>query len=135
MTEIDVLKTCRKDKLLGKKIWKNALVLKGKTGQGIFEETFVLALLSSTVFPLQNRVSEFSNLFCSRNKSLLSEFLRKWGWFQGHNKLFPNILAKNWNFKKLRHGFADERALITTALISSCHCKTLVPFAWERKVN
>ena len=26
----------------------------------------------------------------------------------------PNILAKNWNFKKLRHGFVDERAVITT---------------------
>ena len=25
----------------------------------------------------------------------------------------PNILAKNQNFKKLRHGFVDERAMIT----------------------
>ena len=93
LTETDVLKTCRKDKLLGKKIWKNALALKGKTGQGIFEETFVLALLSSTVFPLQNRVSEFLNLFCARDKRLLSEFLRKWGWFQGHNECFPKYLG------------------------------------------
>ena len=34
--------------------------------------------------------------------------------------------------KKLRHGFADEGAMITTTLISSCHWKTLVPF-WLRK--
>ena len=27
----------------------------------------------------------------------------------------PNILTKNQNFKKLRHGFVDERALITKA--------------------
>ena len=32
-----------------------------------------------------------------------------------------NILAKNQNFKKLRHSFVDERALITTTLMSSCH--------------
>ena len=37
----------------------------------------------------------------------------------------PNTLAKNQNFKKLRHGFADERAMITTTLISSCQWKTL----------
>ena len=45
--------------------------------------------------------------------------------------VFTNILAKNRNFKKLRHGFVDERALITTTLISSCHWKILVPFAKE----
>ena len=45
--------------------------------------------------------------------------------------LFPNILAKNQYFKKLRQGFVDERALITTTLISSCHWKILVPFAKE----
>ena len=40
----------------------------------------------------------------------------------------PIILAKNSNSKKLRHGFVDERAPITTTLISSCHWKTLAPF-------
>ena len=51
--------------------------------QGIFGETFVLALLSSAVFRLQNRVSQISfYLFSYGDKRLLSEFLRKWGWFQ-----------------------------------------------------
>ena len=45
----------------------------------------------------------------------------------------PNILAKNQNFKKLRHGFVDERALIVTKLISSCHWKILVPFCLRKK--
>ena len=45
----------------------------------------------------------------------------------------PNILAKNQNFKKLRHGFLDERTLITTTLISSCHWKTLVTFCFRKK--
>ena len=31
------------------------------------------------------------------------------------------------------HGFVDESALITTALISSCHWKTLVPIRLGKK--
>ena len=42
-----------------KKIWRNALALKTKKVQGIFRETFILALLSSAVFGLQNRLSDF----------------------------------------------------------------------------
>ena len=36
-----------------------AVALKSKKEQGIFREMFVLALLSSAVFRLQNRVSDF----------------------------------------------------------------------------
>ena len=59
LRKTDVLKTCRKSKFLGKKIWRNALALKSKKVQGIFGETFILALSSSAVFRLQNRVSDF----------------------------------------------------------------------------
>ena len=59
LRKTDVLKTCRKSKFLGKKIWRNALALKGKKVQGIFGETFILAFLSTAVFPLQSRVSDF----------------------------------------------------------------------------
>ena len=52
---------------------------------------------------------------------------------KGHNERFPKYLAKNLNFKKLRQGFADERALITTTLICSCHWKTFVPFSLRKK--
>ena len=45
--------------------------------------------------------------------------------------IFQNILAKN--FKKLRHGVAEERALITATLISSCHWKILAPFCLRKK--
>ena len=44
---------------LGKKIWRNALTLKSKNVQGIFGKTFILALSSSAVFRLENRVSDF----------------------------------------------------------------------------
>ena len=55
----DVLKTCRKNKFLGKKIWRNALALKSKKVQSIFGKKLILALLSSAVFRLQNNVSDF----------------------------------------------------------------------------
>ena len=41
----------------------------------------------------------------------------------------PYILAKNYNFKNLRHDFVEERAPITTTLITPFHWKTLVPFS------
>ena len=44
---------------IGKKIWRNALPLKSKKVQGIFTETFILALSSLAIFRLQNRVSDF----------------------------------------------------------------------------
>ena len=44
-----------------------------------------------------------------------------------------NILGKNQNFKNLRHGFVDKRALMTKMLISSCRWKTLVPFCLRKK--
>ena len=33
----------------------------------------------------------------------------------------------------MRHGFVDERVLMTTTLKSSCHWKTLVPFCLRKK--
>ena len=55
----DVLKTCLKSKFLGKKIRRNAIVLKSKKVEGIYGNTFILALLSSAVFVLQKSVSDF----------------------------------------------------------------------------
>ena len=59
LRKTDVIKTCRKRKFLGKKIWKNGLALKSRKMQGIFGEKFILALLSSAVFLLQNRITDF----------------------------------------------------------------------------
>ena len=87
LRKTDVLKTCRKSKFLGKKIWRNALALKSKKVQGIFRETFILASLSSAVSQISFK------LFCSGDKRLLSEFLRKWGWFHRLNEGFPKYLG------------------------------------------
>ena len=54
LRKTEVPKTCWKSKFLGKKICRNS-ALKNKTVQ----KTFILALLSSVVFCLQNRVSDF----------------------------------------------------------------------------
>ena len=42
----------------------------------------------------------------------------------------PKIWAQDWNFKKLRQGFVDERAMIT---ISSCPGKTLIHFCLRKE--
>ena len=76
LRKTDVLKTCQKSKLPGKKIWRNALALKSKKVQGIFGEKFVLALLSSAVF----------NLFEVDFRYVMN--------------VSPNILAKNKNLKE-----------------------------------
>ena len=62
----NVLKTCRNSKFLGKKIWKNVRALNSKKVPGIFGKTFILALLSSVVFRVQNRVSDFFCFFFVR---------------------------------------------------------------------
>ena len=59
LKKTDVLKTFRKSKFIGKKIWRNALGLKSKKVQVTFGGTFILALLSSAVLRLQDRVSDF----------------------------------------------------------------------------
>ena len=73
------------------------------------------------------------NLFCLGDKRILSEFLVNEVDFTNTMNVSPNIVAKNKNFKKLRHGFVDERAMITTTLISPCYWKTLVPFSLRKK--
>ena len=124
-----ILKTCRKKKFLGKKIWRNALALKSKKVQGIFRKMFILKM--SFVYKTVSHI--FLKLFYLGEKRLLSEFLRKWGWFQGHNEHFPKYLGSKLKFQKLRNGFVDERALKTTTVISSCHWKTLVPFCLQKE--
>ena len=126
MRKIDVLKTCRKIKYLGKKIWRNTRALKSKKVQGIFAETFILALLSSAFFRLQI-------CFARKIKSFYQNPLGNEVDFSDIMNVSLNISAKNWNFKKLRNRFVDERALITMTLIPSCHWKTLVHFACESK--
>ena len=59
LRKTDILKTCRKSKFLGKKIWRKALALKSKKVKGIIGKTFIFVLLSSAVFRLKSGASDF----------------------------------------------------------------------------
>ena len=79
-------------------------------------------------------VSQISfNLFSSGDKRLYQSSLGNEVDFRDIMNFSPNILAKNQNFIKLRHSLVDERALITTTLISSCHWKTFVHLCLRKK--
>ena len=124
-------KTCWKSKFLGKKVWRNALALKSKkvySGKSLLWHYY---LQLSFVYKTVSQIS--FNLFCFEDKGLLSEFFRKRVNFRDIMNISPNILAKNQNFKKLRHGFVDEKAQIKTMLKFSCNWKTFVSFACEKK--
>ena len=95
--------------------------------QGIFRETFVLALLSLAVFAYKMLSQISFILYYSGDKGLLSELKNEVD-FSYIMNVSPNILARNLNFKKLGRGFVDERALITMTLISSFYWKILEPF-------
>ena len=90
----------------------------------------VFSCLSSTKLCLR-----FLLIYFDREiKSFCQSFLENEVDFTDIMTVSPNILAKNWNLKKLRHGFVDERALTTMTLISSCHWKTLLAFClWKKR--
>ena len=103
---------------------KKCTSLEEQKGTRYIQENFFLALLSLR-FLLNCLVLEIKGIYQS---SLGNEVD-----FRGMMNFSPNILPKNYNFKKMRHDFVDERALITMTLISYCQWKTLVPFFLRKK--
>ena len=97
--------------------------------ENVYFDITIFSCLSSTKPCLRFLL----NRFVREIKSFCQSSLGNEVDFRDMMNVSPNILDKNWNFKKLRHGFVDERALITTTLISSCHWKTLVPFCLQKK--
>ena len=73
------------------------------------------------------------SLFWLGDKRFLSEFFGKWAWFHGFNERFIKYIGWKLKFQKTETGFADERALIATTLMSSYHWKTFVPFCLRKK--
>ena len=65
-------------------------------------------------------VSQISfKLFCSGDKRLLSEFLRKWGWFQEHNERFPKYLGLKLKFQKTETRFCKWKSTDIDRLVWS----------------
>ena len=101
----EVLKTCQKSKFLRKKIWRNALALKSKKKQFILGKCLFWHHCLKLSF-VNKAVSQISfKLFCSGDKRLLSEFLKKWGWFQAHNVCFLKCLGWKLKFQKTETQF------------------------------
>ena len=73
------------------------------------------------------------NCFVQEIKGFYQSFLANEVDFRHMMNIFPHILAKNKNFKKLRHSFVGERAWITTTLICPCHWKTHALFCLQKK--
>ena len=111
---------------LEKKIWKNPLALKSKTEvysekhlfwRYCFQLSFIYKTVSQIIFP------ERKNTFIRFPEVDFTVIM----------KVSTKLSSQNKNLKKLRHGFVDEKAMITTTLTSSCHCKSLVPFCFQKK--
>ena len=79
--------------------------MKGKTVQSIFEKRLFwhYCLQLSFVYKTVSQIS--FNLICSGDKRLLSEYFRKWGWFQGHNERFPKYLGQKLKLQKTEAWF------------------------------
>ena len=85
LRKTDVLKPCRKSKFLGKKIWRNALALKSKKVEDIFQLSFVYKTMSQISF----------KLFCWEIKSFYQTSLENEVDFRDIMNVSPNTLAKN----------------------------------------
>ena len=60
----------------------------------IRENVYFCIIIFSCLSSTKQCLRFLLNCYCSRDK--------RWGSFQGYNERFPNILAKSWNYKKLR---------------------------------
>ena len=95
----------------------------GKFWHYFLQLSFVYKTLSQIYF----------NFFCSGIKGFYQSSLGNEVEFTDIMNVSPNILNKKQHFKKLRHSFVGEGAMITMTLISSCHWKTLIPFCLQKK--
>ena len=88
LRKTDILKTYRKRKFEEMhELWR-AKKYKVFSGKRLIWHYY---LQLSFVYKSMSQISY--KLFFSGDKRLLSEFLRKWGWFQGHNERFPKYLG------------------------------------------
>ena len=123
-----VLKTCRKSKFLGKKIWRNTRAKRYKVylGKPLFWHYYLqLSTKPCLRFLLICFAREIKGFYQSSRGNKVD--------FRDIMSVSPNTLAKNWNFKKLRLWFCRWKNMITTTLISLSHWKTLVHFCLRKK--
>ena len=100
----------------------------------IWEKVYFGIIIFSCLSSAKACLRFLLNCFVREVKVFLQSSLGNEVDFRDTMNFSPNTLAKNENFKKMRHGFINERVLITTKLISSCHWKTLVTFCLRKKI-
>ena len=100
----------------------------------IWEKVYFGIIIFSCLSSAKPCLRFLLNCFVREVKVFLQSSLGNEVDFRDTMNFSPNTLAKNENFKKMRHGFINERVLITTTLISSCHWKTLVTFCLRKKI-
>ena len=100
----------------------------------IWEKVYFGIIIFSCLSSAKPCLRFLLNCFVREVKVFLQSSLGNEVDFRDSMNFSPNTLAKNENFKKMRHGFINERVLITTTLISSCHWKTLVTFCLRKKI-
>ena len=109
--------------LKSKKVQKGTRYIQGK----VYFSIFVFSCLSSIKLCLRFLLI----CFAWSIKGFYQSSLGNKGDFRVIMNVSPIILGKN--FKKLRHGFVHERALIISTSISYWHGKTLLPFWLQMK--
>ena len=94
------------------------------------------------LFFVYKTVSELSfKLFCLGDKRLLSEFLIKWGRFQGHNKRFSKYLGWKVKFTKTDTRFCRQKITdnndinIFLSLENLCNLFLAKERTWKRIFN
>ena len=121
MRKTDVLKAIRKSKFLWKKIWRNAPALKSN----IYSWKRLFWHYWLHLFFVYKTVPQISfKLFCSGDKKLLWEVLRKWDWFQGHDERFLKYFGEKLKFQKTETRFcrwkSTDNINILVSLGNSC---------------
>ena len=118
-------KTCHVLKHVGKVNLKKCTSFEEEKDTSYIRENFYFGIIIFSCLSSTKSCLRFIlNCFIRELKGFYQSSLGNQVDFRDIMNFSPNISAKNQNFKKLRHGFVDERALITTTLISSCHWKT-----------
>ena len=108
---------------------KKCTSFKEQKGTRYIRESFYFGIIIFSCLSSAKSCPRFLlNCFAREIKGFYQSSLRNNVDFRDIMNVSRNILTKNQNFKKMRHRFVGERALITTTLISSCHWKILVPF-------
>ena len=133
LRKTDVLKTCRKLTFLEKKFLKKCTNFEDQKDtryirENVYFDIIIFSCLSSTKSCLRFLL----NCFVRDIKGFYHSSLGNGVGFRDIVNVSPYSVAKTWNFKKPRHHFVDERALIIATLITFCHWKTLVPFCLRK---